>query len=117
MNVRTGIDIVDIPAFQKAVQKGGTSFLDRCFHEDERGNTSAEHLSGIFAAKEAVVKALSLPAGSWLNIRIKHDDTGRPVVVLNNEKIMTNEGAINSIDISISHTDSVAAACCVVLLK
>lgn len=112
VKIRTGIDIVSRSSFTLSLESGGQSFLDRCFHETERENSDILHLTGVFAAKEAVIKALSMDPGSWLDIRIVYESNGRPKVELIEERI-----DIDSLDISISHDgDYAVAACSAVIL-
>lgn len=87
-----GVDIVNIPEFFRSVESGGDSFLQRTFVANELSNKKIEHLAGIFAAKEAVGKALSLPVGSWLKIEIKSD--GKPRALIDGQE---------KAEISISH--------------
>lgn len=94
-----GIDLVYIPEFAKNLDGSGEAFLLRTFLPVELKNKKAEHLAGLFAAKEAVIKAVSLPIGSWLEIEITSDS--KPVAIVS--------GEIN-IDISISHHGDYAVA-------
>ena len=41
-----------------------------------------ERLAGVYVAKEAAFKALSLPKGDWQILEIRHDADGRPSVIL-----------------------------------
>lgn len=93
-----------ISEFEKMLGKGGTSFIMRVFHEDEQEDTSVEHLAGMFAAKEAVIKALSLGPEAWMDIRIEKDKNGKPRAVLVSE----SENAVKSSDLSISHAGDYA---------
>lgn len=78
-----GLDVCGIERMQKLV--GNERFLSRYFCPDEivyihsRGAQSAETLAGLFAAKEAVLKALgcglSLPL---TDIEITHGESGQP---------------------------------------
>ena len=59
-----GIDMVKIEKMRKAVEKHGQSFLDRVFNKEElkpiaAGKMYYQRLSARFAAKEAVIKAVS----------------------------------------------------------
>lgn len=109
--IKTGIDLVYIPEFESSQRAGGENFVKKVFHSCELQKVSGEHLAGIFAAKEAIAKALSLPAGSWLKIYINNDEDGRPQVKL--PKFL--EEKITSYDLSISHSRDYAVAVFVVL--
>ena len=60
-----GIDVVELTRFRQALQRGGAAFLARIFTTREqayaraRRRTTMLHLAGRFAAKEAVIKAVS----------------------------------------------------------
>ena len=95
--MRIGCDVVSIEKFTKSVKMGGDSFLRTIFLPSELKNDSLEHLAGIFAAKEAVIKTLDLPPISWLEIEIQHYPSGRPKC-----RLVT--------DISISHDKDYAIA-------
>ena len=64
MVVGIGVDIVKVAKFQAAIEKWGQDFIDRVFHKDEiknipQGKIYYQRLSARFAAKEAVIKAIS----------------------------------------------------------
>jgi holo-[acyl-carrier protein] synthase len=114
-----GVDVVEIKRLRAAVRRGGAAFLRRVFTERElayakaRRRTTFEHLAGRFAAKEAVIKALSQvePADvpSMRQIEICNDRMGRPSVRLHEARRRRL-----SIHISLSHVDSVAVASAIV---
>jgi holo-[acyl-carrier-protein] synthase len=78
-----GIDIVDIARITKTIERYGERFLDKVFTEKEivyakRKRKIEETLAGLFAAKEAFIKAFGkgLP---WKDIEVHHED-GRPFI-------------------------------------
>lgn len=73
-----GVDLVYIPEFEKQVALGGKKFLKKVFHPTESKNQKAEHLAGVWAAKEAVIKATGRKSSDWLDIIIKYDKNGQP---------------------------------------
>jgi phosphopantetheine--protein transferase-like protein len=81
-----GVDLIYIPEFKKQMALGGKEFLKKVFHPAESKNQKAEHLAGIWAAKEAVIKATGLKPGNWLDIIIKYDKYGRPTAYFNKLK-------------------------------
>lgn len=109
--VKTGIDLVNIADFENSLRSGGENFTKKVFNSSELRNGKTEHLAGVFAAKEAIIKALSLPAGSWLDIFISYEDNGRPVANLSK----SFEENLKSFDLSISHSDDYAIALFVAL--
>jgi len=108
VKVKTGIDLVDITEFSKSMQNGGENFLHRVFLPSEITSLDPEHLAGLFAAKEAITKALSLGPGKWLEIEITHEESGRPIAKIG---VPTK-----SQDLSISHTKTHAVAVFVAIL-
>lgn len=105
MKIKSGVDIVKITDFEKSRRNGGEAFLQRLFSEKEldRGSSS-DHLAGVFAAKEAVIKALGLKAGDWRDIEVTYEKSGRPLVVI------TTGPKLSSWDLSISNTKDTAVA-------
>lgn len=101
MKIVTGIDLVYIPRFKRSLKNGGENFLKRVFHEQEfkhLPSENIEHLAGIFAGKEAVIKALSLPTDSWHDIQITNNSSGLPKVKITNYQLL-----ITNYSLSISH--------------
>lgn len=95
-----GVDLVFIPEFQKQLTTGGDRFLQKAFNQSEVRDGSTEHLAGVWAAKEAVVKAGGLTIEHWTDARIIYDDFGRPSATVNDEHY----------DISIAHHGEYAVA-------
>lgn len=113
--IKSGIDLVYLPRFKKSLKNGGENFLRRVFTENElnhlRGVTAFFHLGGVFAAKEAVIKALNLPSDSWLDVRIKYKKNGAPVV-----EIINHKSKIINHSLSIAHDGSYIIAQFVAIL-
>lgn len=113
--VGCGIDVVELPRFRRAMQRGGAAFLRRIFTPAEqayakaRPRTSLLHLAGRFAAKEAVIKALSqLEPHRMLamhQVEVRNDRLGRPRIILHDPRRRRV-----TIHISLSHVDTVAVA-------
>lgn len=110
MKVRVGSDLVYMPRFSNSL--GRTR--DKVFSPSELKSTESEHLAGIFAAKEAIIKALELKLGSWLSIEIGNKKSGKPVVKLAKN---LGKGKIVSCDLSISHNGDYAIAVFVALVE
>jgi len=104
MKVKIGCDIVNISRFKKILARTPLT-RQQMFLPREDNNASFEHLAGIFAAKEAVMKALELKAGRWKEIEIVKGKSGRPKIKL----LVSNKQIINH-DISISHDRDYAMA-------
>ena len=68
MMIAHGIDLVDIPSTTRLLDDPTDQFLNRCFTAQEQasvanGGDRAARLSGRFAVKEAVMKALGTGFG------------------------------------------------------
>ena len=109
-----GLDLVEIGRIAKACEK--PHFRARIFTPaenariDERG---AQTAAGIFAAKEAVVKALGTGFRTFMpsDIAVLREESGRPYVVLyNGAKALAEERGITHIHVSITDTQEYAQA-------
>lgn len=103
-----GIDIIEITRFKK-IKKRDFQYWRKFFTKKEWDfcflqPKPSQHLAGIFAAKEAVIKALDNKfLGRFDLIEIVHDRKGRP-------KINLMDKTPKNVNISISHDKSVAIA-------
>jgi phosphopantetheine--protein transferase-like protein len=103
-----GIDIISIKRFKKLV-KDDFEYWNKFFSQDEweysfKKPDPHASLAGIYAAKEAVMKAVGGKVlGRADKINISHERDGKPSVRIE-EKINKN------IHISISHTSDTAVA-------
>ena len=95
-----GIDLVYIPEFKRQLEQGGATFLEKAFRASELGNRSHEHLAGLWAAKEAVIKASGINTDHWTDVEIDYNDRGAPSGRLKNMNF----------NISISHQGEYAVA-------
>lgn len=113
--LRTGIDLVEIRRITALKPEIRSRFLNRVFTaaELEICGGRDESLSGRFACKEAVSKALGTGFGevSWQEIEIGNDERKMPVLILsgNAQKIADGLG-ISQWSVSISHTREYAVA-------
>jgi len=78
MIIKLGTDIVHIPRFEKILRENQQHFAQNVFCSAEWKDSSAEKLAGIFAAKEAVLKALGMKPGQWQKICVKYSKEGKP---------------------------------------
>ena len=118
MIIGTGVDIVKIERFS-ATQN--PRFMQRVFSASEQAyleTKGAQSMAGLFAAKEAVAKAIGTGFAGFFpcDIEITHDENGKPHVTLhgkaNEYAKKTADGHCFQLHISISHsaTDAVAFA-------
>ena len=113
--LKTGIDILEIPRIQAALDRHGERFLKRVFTEMEiaecRGRADA--LAVHFAAKEATSKALGTGIGpiSWREVETLHKRSGEPYLILhgNAERVAKHLG-LTTWAVSLSHSRENAVA-------
>lgn len=110
MIVGIGLDLTDIHRISRACQRRET-FPERVLTERElerynqmKGSRQTEYLAGRYAAKEAFSKALGTGIGKvgFHDIEILSNEKGRPIV--------TASPFEGNAWVSITHTDTVAAA-------
>lgn len=117
-----GVDVINVDRFEKLIND--EKFLNKYFTDYEKNYMLSrphpnETMAGLYASKEAFLKALGIGIGGGINlidIEIRHEKSGRPnlrVVNSQNNEVF-QKFQISKIDISISHTDSVATAMCIV---
>jgi holo-[acyl-carrier protein] synthase len=107
-----GIDIVEIPRVRSLYERYSQRFLERIFTLPERARSRqlrdpVPFLSGRFAAKEAILKALGtgLSGGiSWQDLYIVREPSGAPRVYLAGKAYERAERlGLGQILVSISH--------------
>jgi len=116
MIVGVGIDIIQIDKIKKSIEKWKDSFLDRVFNAEElenipKGKMYYQRLAARFAAKEAVIKAISKECPLALtDILILNRKNGAPYC-----KFKKDIGV--DIFLSITHVEDYAVACAVAQKK
>ena len=115
-----GIDLCEISRMEKLLEN--EHFLTRYFSNEEReyisgkGKSGAQSMAGIYAAKEALVKALGcgIVTADLGTVNVTHDKYGKPSYVLQGEYArLAEDKRISSFYLSITHDGGVAAAVCV----
>lgn len=114
--MRLGTDIIEIDRIKKAIDRS-ERFRQRVYTEREIAYCESKRTgiyqsyAGIYAAKEAFLKALGtgLRYGSWHDIEVCHDEFGAPFLSITGafKKIMQERMYTESI-VSISHCRSYA---------
>ena len=111
-----GLDLCEISRMEKLLEND--RFLTRYFKEGEigyirsKGKSAAQTMAGIYAAKEALAKALGTGITFELKeISIFHDEAGMPGYSLSGKAAETGQG--DRFWLSISHDGGIAAAVCV----
>jgi holo-[acyl-carrier protein] synthase len=108
--IGTGVDITEVNRLRKAIEKWGSSFLERVFTNKEMENAKTRgslylHLAGRFAAKEAVFKALGNTKLNLKEVQILNDKNGKPFC-----EVLNNKAKDYQILVSISHVKNYAVA-------
>ena len=83
--VVVGIDLIEIPRIQRALDDFGERFLNRVYTQRERDRyrTRISELAARFAAKEAISKALGtgIRGIKWREMEVVANRRGKPIVV------------------------------------
>ena len=111
MRARIGVDLVQISKMAELMED--EAFLRRVFHPPELLDRRPERLAGVFAAKEALFKALGTTR-LWLEAEVGWDAAGRPELRVAGEAV---PAGLLSLDLSITHEGEYAVAAVVVLLS
>ena len=111
--LNVGVDVIEIKRFRnRPLNKDNASFYHSIFTESElmycmKYSNPYPHIAGIFAAKESVLKCLTIPL-RMIDIEIKHNHDGKPSIAFHSKKTKAIQARI-----SISHTKSIAIAAAV----
>jgi holo-[acyl-carrier protein] synthase len=114
-----GTDIVEIERIKTAISRSGETFLKRMLTDTEvlkvgEEELDFERISGFWAAKESIVKAIGLGFRDGIlfhDAEIVHDEYGAPSFLLHGrlKEILADKG-ISKISLSISHCRTHAVA-------
>ena len=120
--VGIGVDLVNVGMLEDLVASGRSTFLDTCWTDAEQRDAedSPERLASRWAAKEAVMKALSRGLGDVdpLDIEVTHCVDGAPTVRLQGSAAEAAEQAgAGNLHVSMSHEQGWAVAFAVVALR
>jgi holo-[acyl-carrier protein] synthase len=115
--IGTGCDLVPVDRLREACLRH-PPMLERLFSPRERGEAELrgvrrwERLAGVFAAKEAALKALGTGMRvAFRDVEVDHDAAGRPLLRLGGEAgaVAARLGA-GRVHVSISHSGGFAIA-------
>ena len=122
MNIKCGIDIIEISRIKENIDNLGNKFLNRIYSQKEieycesKGKQKYQHYAARFAAKEATFKAFSNKLDNniwnWKDYEIINDKNGKPFLNIDKSKF-----DIQDIDISLSHCKDYAIANVAILFK
>jgi holo-[acyl-carrier protein] synthase len=118
--MRVGLDVIEIRRVARTLERY-SGFRERCFTDEERAYCDsrpnpAQHYAARFAGKEAVGKALGFGvarAFAWKDVEI----AGRPkpdVRLSGRLREWAERAGAGGIDLSMTHSEEIAAAVCVV---
>ena len=124
MQIKTGVDIIEVDRVQEAIENQGEKFLEKVYTKNEieycsnSGKMTYQHYAARFEAKEAIFKAISelIPKNEddILNkIEITNEQDGKPYANIDR----LNIDNIESMDLSLSHIKNYAIASFVILFK
>ncbi len=113
-----GLDLVDLGRIERLYDRHGEVFVCKfcCPGECQRrqGHAMIEHLGGLFAAKEAVLKALGTGWAAGLGFRqieVVRNSAGAPSINLHQRAAQRAAAlGVGSIHLSITHERTYAAA-------
>ncbi len=114
MNLKVGIDLVEIPRIKKAVKN--SRFVARVYSKaeqeyfEQKARNKIQSMAANWSAKEAFSKAIGTGIrGFAMNeIEVLRDETGKPYIVLS-ENIKNKFGNC-VVDVSLTHTGDTAGA-------
>ena len=109
MPLRIGCDLVQMPSFQRQFIRTEPRGLETVFWPAEYTGQPLESLAGIFAAKEAVCKALSMPLGLRLDLCVEDAPSGEPLL-----RRVRDLPEVETTQVSIAHAGDHALACVLV---
>ncbi len=120
MNLRTGIDLIEIVRLQEALEKHGDHFRHRVFTDRELAEVGdrIDSLAARWAAKEAVAKAFGTGIGKvqFKDIEILRGPNREPVLILHGfAKELSEKEGLNNWSVSLSHTAVYAVAMAVAI--
>src|SRR5437867_7237438 len=116
MSSEVGVDIIETARIRGVLTRHERRFLDRVYTQWEQAycRSNILHLSGRWAAKEAVSKVLGLGVRGvgWREIEIKRTPAGQPTVTLHGRAEARRRalGLREPLSVSISHIRDLAVA-------
>ena len=129
MEIKTGVDIIEVSRIQDSIEKLGEDFINKIFTKSEieyckdTKKMMYQHYSARFAVKEATFKAVSelledKYSINWQNVETIIEKSGKPKInfIGLSKDVENSLNRIKSIDVSISHIQELAIANVVILV-
>lgn len=118
--IKTGIDLIRTNRLEAVNPRIRERFIQRVFTQAEQAQAKDDNetLSGLFAAKEAVSKALGTGIGkvAWQDIEILHEWSGEPILHLHgNALLVAQDKGLRQWSVSITHDGGLATAVAVAI--
>ena len=115
MNLRTGVDLIEIERVEATIQRYGQRFLERVFTPRELAEVgeNVASLAVRFAAKEATAKALGTGIGDvgWQEIEILRGPARQPNLYLHGRASdLADSLDLETWSLSLTHDQSYAIA-------
>lgn len=122
MEIKCGIDMIEVTRIQESIEQLGMKFLKRVFTDNEieycesKKTMRYESYAARFAAKEAVIKAISTDVENkyeiaFNEIEILKENNGRPSVNIMGKALdIIKKNKVISIDVSLAHLKEYAIA-------
>jgi holo-[acyl-carrier protein] synthase len=112
--LRVGVDLVDVARMERVLARR-PRLAERVFTDAERSTSarSAARLAARFAAKEATMKALGVGLGAFAlrDVEVLNEPSGRPLLALHRgARDRADALGIDAVEVSLSHTASLATA-------
>jgi holo-[acyl-carrier protein] synthase len=123
--IALGIDLTEVARIATAVDRWGERFLNRVFLPGEvrrrrHPAAFAQHVAGLFAAKEAAMKALGTGWRADVRFRdivVGKDPLGKPTLRFEGAAARRASSlGVASAEVTITHTSTFAAACVALVL-
>jgi len=115
MNLRTGVDLIELERIESVIQRYGNRFLERVFTARELAEVgeNTASLAARFAAKEAVAKALGTGIGDvgWQEIEVLRGPARQPKLHLSGQAAdLAGKLRLNTWSLSLTHNQTQAIA-------
>lgn len=107
-----GIDIIEIERIKESIENYGDAFLNKIYTDTEleyclSKKNKYQHFAARFAAKEAIIKALSsywTDGVQWKDMEVFNEENGQPIVRLYGKLESLKEKKLD-LKITMSHSD------------
>jgi len=121
MIIGTGTDIIEVDRIEGLLRRRPAPLrifneaeIEACRSQGFSAKRTTLRLAGLFAAKEAVMKALGTGwtrGAAWTEIAFSHTPEGGPVATLSGKTaLLAAEQGVKTVFVSISHTRTLAMA-------